>query len=810
LINSDNRWFTAFVQSHKNNPIGYKLDSLTKYQSVFNQIRGYSLNLIMKNSIQQFLVALMWVIIPISSAYSQVEGKIMDATNQLALSDVHVMLNGRLADVTDDNGAFRIPAAKTSDTLTFNRLGYKPKRLRVQEDPFINVFLQASSQSIKGIAVKALGYKSQAFRSPSAIEMISGDRLQLAAIDDPSPVFNSMPGLYAHAGAQNTHRITIRGIGARSMYSTTKMKAYLNEIPLTSGMGETTLEDLDLEMIDRITLVKGPAATIYGAALGGTILYRAGQNIDAGAKLKTQNTFGSFDLMRNSIEYSHGWKNTSLELAVNRYSKDGFRQNDDYKRQSVNILATHFVTDKTRIAYFGRFHDLKAYIPSSLDQTTFENEPENAADNWLNAKGYEKYFKWLNGFSLQHQFSSTVSSETSLFYKSYKGYERRPFNVLDDQTQTTGLRSVLNISPSWLEGNTSLNAGFETFYEDYSWKTLETLPEDNDGKTLTDNSQQRYYHNLFSTFQLAKENYTVDIGLNLNKTGYDYVDNFNDSTDYSTSHEFDWVVAPRLSVSYHPFAFMNLYGSISHGFSAPSYEEAIDSQGFANTGLKPETGWNREIGLKGDFRKTGLSFETTFFSMDVDNLLVTKRLAEDRYTKINAGETLHEGIESSLRYGLIDKINWKSTLTMSYTFSDFKFVDFKDDGNTYDGNHLPGIPEHKVFASFNLTFFKNYFLYTDVIWVDRMPMNDENSLYTDSYHRVNLKVGWRGQIGDKWKFEIYAGLRNLTQQHYASMVLVNAVGYGGSDPRYFYPAKPLNYYSGFTFSYKFNKLTKNK
>lgn len=770
----------------------------------------YSLNLFMKKSAQQFLIVLIWIILPFSSAYPQVEGKIRDAANGLPLSDVHVTLNGRLVEVTDEDGYFTVPMAKISDTLVFNRLGYKAGKIFLEEETFINIDLQASSQSIKGIAVKALGYKSQAFRSPSAIEMISGEGLQLVAIDDPSPVFSSMPGIYAHAGARNTHRITIRGIGARSMYSTTKMKAYLNEIPLTSGMGETTLEDLNLEMIDRITLVKGPAATIYGAALGGTILYRAGQDIDAGAKLETKNTFGSFGLMKNSIKYSHGWKNTSLELAVNRYSKDGFRQNDDYNRRSINVLAEHFVADKTSITYFGRFHDLKAHIPSSLDRTTFENEPESAAENWLNAKGYEKYYKWLNGFSLQQQFSSTVSSETSLFFKSYNGYERRPFNVLDDQTQTTGLRSVLNISPSWLNGNTSLSAGFETFYEDYSWKTLETLPDDRDGETLTDNRQQRYYYNLFSTFQLAKENYSIDIGLNLNKTGYDYKDNFSDSTDYSTSHGFDWVIAPRLSLSYHPFEFMNFYGSISHGFSAPSYEEAIDSQGFANTDLKPETGWNREIGLKGDFRKRDLSFKTVFFSMDVDNLLVTKRLAEDRYTKINAGQTLHEGIESSLSYGLIDKINWKSTLTMSYTFSDFRFVDFKDDGNTYDGNHLPGIPEHKVFASFNLTFFKNYFLYTDVIWVDRMPMNDENALYSDSYHRVNTKAGWRGQVGDKWKVEIYAGIRNLSRQQYASMVLVNAVGYGGSDPRYFYPAKPLNYYSGFTFSYKFNKLTENK
>jgi iron complex outermembrane receptor protein len=54
-------------------------------------------------------------------------------------------------------------------------------------------------------------------------------------------------------GALNTNRITIRGIGSRQ-FGTTKIKAYFDGIPLTTGDGETTLDDLDLASIEKSKL----------------------------------------------------------------------------------------------------------------------------------------------------------------------------------------------------------------------------------------------------------------------------------------------------------------------------------------------------------------------------------------------------------------------------------------------------------------------------------------------------------------------------------------------------------------------------
>ena len=64
-----------------------------------------------------------------------------------------------------------------------------------------------------------------------------------------TPVLNKIPGVLMQQGALNTNRITIRGIGARSQYGTNKVKAYFNGIPLSSGEGETVIEDVDVGAI---------------------------------------------------------------------------------------------------------------------------------------------------------------------------------------------------------------------------------------------------------------------------------------------------------------------------------------------------------------------------------------------------------------------------------------------------------------------------------------------------------------------------------------------------------------------------------
>jgi iron complex outermembrane receptor protein len=59
---------------------------------------------------------------------------------------------------------------------------------------------------------------------------------------------NQVPGLFTQSGNTNTNRITIRGVGSRNPYGTSRIKAYYNDIPLTNGEGNTEIEDIVLRV----------------------------------------------------------------------------------------------------------------------------------------------------------------------------------------------------------------------------------------------------------------------------------------------------------------------------------------------------------------------------------------------------------------------------------------------------------------------------------------------------------------------------------------------------------------------------------
>ncbi len=647
-------------------------------------------------------------------------------------------------------------------------------------------------------------------RMPAPIMEIPREALQRDDGLAITPALNRVSGVYMQSGTLGTNRITLRGVGNRSPFATAKIRAFLDDIPLTNGVGETTLEDIDLSVINKVKVWKGPTASMYGAGLGGMIHLQTKKDLrQADSYLSVNGQLGSFGLARAvaDLHYITPDKNANLYLNYNLTHSDGWRENSTYDREALTAYGNIRAGDRDEFSFLANLTDLKSFIPSSLNRDDYENDPQSAAANWAAIEGFEDYRKTLVGLSHRHDFvrkkyGKTLSSVTSLFSSFRSNYEPRPFNILREESQVVGMRASLEYRNTYKRERPNLLVGAELFSEKYDWKTNQITNGQLD-TLLSDNLEYRSYYNLFAeaNYDLTDELY-LSAGVNFNHTRYTIEDRYpDDGLDLSGRQNFDPVISPRLGISFQPLSRVTLFGALSHGFSPPTLEETLGPDGNINPEIQPERGWNYEFGIRTNSFLPWLNFELTWYQMHISDLLVARRTAEDQYVGVNAGKTRHTGLEAYLQVQLARGLRLWSTYTRAW----YIFRDFVDEGQDFGGNDLTGQPPHHLNAGIDLETTFGLYGFLTYQFVDSYPLNDANTVYNDAYHLLNLKLGYRRELGRRVGGELYAGLQNLTDTKYASMTQINAQGFGGRAPRYYYPGLPRNYYAGLKITYRLDK-----
>ena len=626
-----------------------------------------------------------------------------------------------------------------------------------------------------------------------------------------TPILNKIPGVTMQQGALNTNRITIRGIGARSQFGTTKIKAYFDGIPLTSGEGDTTIDDLDLAAIEKIEIIKGPNSTSFGSGLGGVIQLFSKETPLLESFGKASVAFGSFGLLQQRLAAGYSDSKTNLFTSFTDLESDGFRANSSYKRKTFNLHGKQRLSAKGELSFLGTFTRLKAFIPSSINENDLRTNPEIAATTWAAAQGFESYDKFLLGLGYDHRFSEKWSIQTSLFSNFKDAYEPRPFDILEDRTSSVGIRSNVNYKDYLFSFPFEVSLGTELLTEQYDFTLYRNLYQSQPGQgslqgdAFSAIKQNRKYSNYFLQLELwLSQKLHLESGLALNSTSYSLQNVFeNNSSDQKMPFTFGNVWSPRVGLSYKVGNGKNVFASISNGFSVPSVAETLTPEGQINTDLKPEVGWNYELGFKGNWLKNKVYTEVTFYTTQIKNLLVARRTAEDQFVGINAGSSSHSGVEFLFNYKLLEKTQLQITPYLSGAVNNFKFKEFLDGDADYSGNQLTGVPETQFNIGVDVNTKNGLSLNTSFRTMGKIPLNDSNTKYSERYSLLDIKTTYVFMILKILKTELNAGINNTLDTKYTANILPNAVGFGTAAPRYFYPGNPVNYYGGFSVSYVF-------
>ncbi|MEM6514644.1 MAG: TonB-dependent receptor, partial [Bacteroidota bacterium] len=747
-----------------------------------------------------------------SFSQNKMSGRVIDSETNLPIQNAEIVdVSSNSPLLTNKAGSFKV---SNSGSYIIKKEGYFALELYISVKDYIIVQLRKTPSLLEEIVVNANHLPRNLSWETAAVSLISQENIELANNTEFAPILNRVPGVFMQNGALNTNRITIRGIGARNLFGTSKIRAYFKDIPLTNGSGETILEDFELESIASMEIIKGATSSSYGAGLGGTVILKPQNAYLKSSNALTELQIGSFGLLKTTTNINLGFDRNSFRVVYSNTNSDGFRDNNNYNRQTFTINSNHYLNENNDISIFGSFVDLKAFIPSSLSAEDFNNNPEQAAFNWASARGFEDSKRGLLGVTWNHNYKYNLKQIISVFTSIRENFEPRPFNVLDENSLAFGIRSRLIGNTKLFNKNFNFVLGGEFFQDYYKNKTFENLYQDFppgtgsiSGERLSDFKERRMYYNFFAEADYdVSEKTLVSIGLNMNQTNYKLDDRFpvsENNSDQSGDFRFNAILSPKFGISHQFTESISFFSSISHGFSPISLNETLLPDGQINTELKPETGWNFEIGSRGRLFKDKLVYSASIYRLNISNLVVSRRTAQDEFIGINAGKTRHDGLELQLDYHLISKKQFNIEPFLTYTLNNFRFDEFIDGNDDFSGNDLTGVPDQIL--NIGASFSTKYGLYGNINhqYVGQMPITDSNSLYSESYTLTNIKIGFKRHLADALSFNVFFGLNNIFDEKYASQILINANSFGGQPPRYFYPGNPVNYFSGIRLNYDF-------
>src|SRR5690606_33575541 len=219
---------------------------------------------------------------------------------------------------------------------------------------------------------------------------------------------NQVSGVYLLSGAINTNRITIRGIGARTLYGTDKLRMYFNNIPVTNGTGFSELEAYDLENLAGIEVIKGPKGTAHGTNLGGALILNTKIPEVGGTYFVNNATLGSYGMFKDNMAFRHSDGNFNISLGYNRLQTDGYRENNNFEKDGLLLTSSIRMGGNGKLDLLLNHIDYVAQIPSSLNRDDLEQEPTKADANWLAAQGYEANKYTLAGMTYSHGFKGSL------------------------------------------------------------------------------------------------------------------------------------------------------------------------------------------------------------------------------------------------------------------------------------------------------------------------------------------------------------------------------------------------------------------
>ncbi|WP_419870276.1 TonB-dependent receptor [Chryseobacterium sp. CT-SW4] len=649
-----------------------------------------------------------------------------------------------------------------------------------------------SATLISEVQIDAYKKPSTFITSTKSVSVVSKDLLEQNTPERMLESVNQIGGVRMEERSPGSYRISVRGSTLRSPFGVRNVKVYLDDFILSDASGNTYFNILSPELIRKIEIYKGPESGDYGAMTGGAFLLKTGNSENLSLNL----SMGSYGMFNQSFDFSKQSGKHFFEIFQNYYRTDSYREQSAVERKQV------FLKDRFEYSKKGTLHamllisDLKYETPGglTLEQMQADRKQSRPATAVLpgaleqNAGIRNKMI--LGGLS--HQLD--ISPEFSHFIMVQGSYVdlRNPFitNFEKRFENNAALRTHFNYKKTWSQLSMEWRLGFEGGINSVTVRNY-----DNNGGITGAPQNFDHLKNLSGFYFVSqklnfKEKLFTDISLSLNSNTYQWDRSYPSVQEGKVRFKDQWL--PNFGITYLLGKGVSLRGKIGKGNSAPTNEEMRSSDQQFNVDLLPEYGWNKEIGLRKQLGNM-LFLEGSYFDFRMNNTIVRRQNEQGQEFFVNQGNSVQRGLEALVesRSFTIPSSWWTHfKFRLSGSFYHFRFKDYSQDDKDYSENNLTGVPATTVNSLLSFVFFKKLSVDYSHFYTSRTPLNDANSVWSESSLVGNIQFRVPVKI-EKTRMDIHLQVQNLYNTDYVSGFDINAFG-----NRFYNPAAKRNYNLG--------------
>ncbi|CAN5893384.1 TonB-dependent receptor PqqU [soil metagenome] len=753
-----------------------------------------------------------------SLALAQIDlsGRVLDAQSRTVLPGVSIYTPGGAGTTTGADGRFQL-SLPAGGPVTFSYLGYGTRTLSVnQSQTDLAVLLEPSTQHFGEVVVTGYENNRPLLQTAGSIGGLSTRDLRRFNETSLAPAFNMLPGVRMDERATASYRISIRGSTLRAPFGVRNVKVYLNEIPFTDASGNTSLNLIDVASLGRVEVIKGPAGSVYGAGIGGAVILETERPRPGESGAEVGLMAGSYGLRRYTATVRTGSEKGGMMMQYANQRLDGYREQSAMDRHMLTLSGRLEASEKRTLFLNAFYTDLYYELPGGLTRQQYDDNPRQARLDVVNAQGVvtapgsvtqnaSMEVEALNiGLAQRYRFSDRWSNTTALYgtfsnmdHPFVTDYKRNSDQGLGGRTRTVYTTALGGLPAKFTLGG-EYQRGFEVARSfDNNRGRL--------GRLRFDDEIRAIQSVVFGQAEVDLPGGLIaTLGASYNSLHY-LITRVSDAsvTDQLTrTRDFSPVLSPRLALLKTLTPDISVHASISNGFSPPTQGEVRTNDGQINTSLEPEKGTNYELGMRGNVLRQRLSFDLTAFSLRLRETIIGSTGASTVVTFSNSGATRQDGLEAALSYAVIQNDQRFLSLLKgwgSYTYNRFRFQEYLRGVEDLSGNAVTGVAPHTLTAGLDLESRLGLYLNVTSNYIDRIPLNDQNTVYADEYLIFGARGGFRRVLLQRISAEVYGGVDNLTDRHYSLGNDLN-VQFGN---RFFQPAPGRNYYGGVTAKYLF-------